>query len=116
LYLSNAEEYWDRYSKTYRANIRALPFDDRSVVLRTLLTWSVNMDYRYNVQRASNYVEWLDRDWLRHVRQIAPAPPGVAARDVVVETFTDEPPDESVAAGIARRQADRARLEDEAAR
>lgn len=34
LYLSNAEEYW-RYPKQFRANIRALHFDAKSVALRT---------------------------------------------------------------------------------
>ena len=34
LYLSNAEEYW-RYPKQFRANIKALFFDAKSVVLRT---------------------------------------------------------------------------------
>jgi hypothetical protein len=34
LYLSNAEEYW-RYTRAFRANILALPFDERSLVLRT---------------------------------------------------------------------------------
>jgi hypothetical protein len=34
LYLSNAEEYW-RYPKQFRANIKALHFDAKSVTLRT---------------------------------------------------------------------------------
>ena len=37
LYLSNAEQYW-LYSPTFRDNIASLFFDDRSLVLRTLLS------------------------------------------------------------------------------
>lgn len=58
LYLSNAEEYW-AYPKQYRANIAALHFDERSKVIRTLSTWSTNRDYRYAIQSAQEYVEWL---------------------------------------------------------
>ena len=36
LYVSNADDQWD-VSSQYRANIAALPFDERSVVLRTIL-------------------------------------------------------------------------------
>jgi hypothetical protein len=35
LYLSNAEQYW-AYTQVFRDNMRALPLDDRSVVLRLL--------------------------------------------------------------------------------
>jgi hypothetical protein len=35
LYLSNAEQYWS-YTSTFRTNMRGLPLDDRSVVLRLL--------------------------------------------------------------------------------
>lgn len=35
LYLSNAEQYWN-YTQVFRDNMRALPLDDRSVVLRLL--------------------------------------------------------------------------------
>lgn len=34
-YPSNAEEYWD-FTRNYRLNVRALPFDSRSVVIRSL--------------------------------------------------------------------------------
>ena len=57
LYLSNAEEYWTRYSEGFRANLKALPFDERSQVVRTLLTWAKNQDYVYNAQGAQNYLE-----------------------------------------------------------
>jgi hypothetical protein len=71
MYLSNAEEYWS-YSKTFRENLHSLPFDDRALVLRTIVTWEYNNDYRYNVQAASNYLSWLGQPWVRRVYQITP--------------------------------------------
>ncbi len=59
IYLSNAEEYWERLPPEFRGNLRALPVDARSVVLRTLLTWEDNRDYLYNAQSAHNYRRWL---------------------------------------------------------
>jgi hypothetical protein len=70
LYLSNAEEYWDGFPAAYRANVGALGFDDRAVVLRTLLTWQDNQDYRYAAQPARNYRDWLAQPWLRTVYDI----------------------------------------------
>jgi hypothetical protein len=68
LYLSNAEEYW-KYNDGYRNNIRSLPFDDQSVVLRTQGS-GVNHDYRYNVQPALKYVDWLNDGWAKSVYMI----------------------------------------------
>lgn len=57
-YFSNAEEYWD-YGPEFRNNIRAIPADDRSVVLRTRGTWESNRDYRYIVQPLQNFQDVL---------------------------------------------------------
>lgn len=60
LYLSNAEEYW-RYGKQFRANIRALPFDDKGVVLRTRTSEkgpSIGR-YQYIVQRGKHMQQRL---------------------------------------------------------
>ena len=38
LYVSNAEEYWPRYPKSYRETMAALPFHEQALVLRTLLS------------------------------------------------------------------------------
>lgn len=70
LYLSNAEEYWPRYTARFRENLAALPFDGDAVVLRTLLIWDVNEDYRYNVQRADNYLSWLQRGFVKNVYDV----------------------------------------------
>lgn len=69
VYLSNAEEYWD-YPDQFRQNMRALHFDERSLILRTLSTWSTNKDYRYAVQPALHFVEWLFASGTRKVYNI----------------------------------------------
>jgi hypothetical protein len=58
VYLSNAEEYWD-YGSEFRENLRALPADDRSVILRTRGSWVGNKDYRYVVQALENFQQAL---------------------------------------------------------
>ena len=75
LYLSNAEEYWPRYPKSYRKIMAQLPFADDAIIVRTLLIWEVNKDYRYNVQPAANYVEWLQKPYIDDVYDITHARP-----------------------------------------
>lgn len=62
LYLSNAEEYYD-YTSQYRANIKALPVSEHSVVLRTIYSkkW-VHADalWNYQVQPLADYQARLD--------------------------------------------------------
>ncbi len=62
LYLSNAEKYFD-FTKDYKANMRAIPFDDRSVVLRTAGGWDPEIApdglYTYLVQPASSFHAWM---------------------------------------------------------
>ena len=97
LYLSNAEEYWKAYPQNFRDNIAALPFADDATVLRTLLIWDVNQDYRYNTQPARNFLEWLAQPYTGNVYDIVhkrgkPDP-------AVINFFeTDEPPEGSPAA------------------
>ncbi|MCO4762077.1 MAG: hypothetical protein KC502_11270 [Myxococcales bacterium] len=69
LYLSNAETYW-RYSKQFRKNMWALPHDEKSVVLRTTGSWSINKDYRYYVQPLGKFHEWLKRGWVYKVHMM----------------------------------------------
>lgn len=64
LYLSNAEQYWERYSERYRANMAALPFGEAAVVLRTLAPGT------RNVQAADNYLRWLDAPYIGNVYHI----------------------------------------------
>jgi len=71
VYVSNAEQYWD-YTKRYKKNLQGMHVDDKSVFLRTLLTWKRNKDYRYTVQSWKNLVTWLERPWVRRVTNIVP--------------------------------------------
>lgn len=61
LYLSNAEQYFD-YTPAFRANIAALPFDERSVVLHTI-AWSgfgfADGHYHYAWQPGLNFQLWM---------------------------------------------------------
>jgi hypothetical protein len=59
VYTSNAEDYWG-YSAQFRDNMRALPFDEQSIITRTRATKPRNQDYRYQQQPALNFVRWLD--------------------------------------------------------
>ncbi len=67
IYLSNAENYWN-YSKQFRANMAALPFDDKALVIRTVSTWDWNYDYSYNLQPAQNFLGWLAKPWVHGYR------------------------------------------------
>ncbi len=57
LYLSNAEDYFKYEAGSFRANMLALPYDERSVVLHTK---PYDGDYyRYVYQSGLNYQAWL---------------------------------------------------------
>jgi hypothetical protein len=60
LYLSNAERYFP-YSQDYKDNILALPFDERSIVLRTtgLGSWANGDPFYYVYQSGLNFLEWI---------------------------------------------------------
>lgn len=63
LYLSNAEKYFE-FTADYKANMRSLPFDDRTVVLRTGGGWhggppSPDGLYTYVVQPGANFHAWM---------------------------------------------------------
>ncbi|MCA9710617.1 MAG: hypothetical protein KDK70_32545, partial [Myxococcales bacterium] len=74
IYLSNAEQYWKRYSPQYRLNVAALPLHEDAVVLRTLLRGSIDKDFHYGTQRAINYVSWLQAPYVRNVYDITGRP------------------------------------------
>jgi formylglycine-generating enzyme required for sulfatase activity len=85
LYLSNAEQYWS-YGPGFRANVAALPFDDRSVVLRTLSSHKTNGDYRYNVQDARDFATRLQRRDIRRVYQFVDSRRLASSRDLEFTT------------------------------
>ncbi len=61
LYLSNAEQYF-KYTADYRENMFALPFDDRTKVIRTVGTkkpWTADGVYDYVCQSGDNFRTWL---------------------------------------------------------
>ncbi len=95
LYLSNAEQYWKRYAPQFRRNVAALPYADDAVVMRTLLSQEANEDYRYNVQPAANYLEWLGQPFIGNVYHIVherpPAPPGVVTMFETNQDPADSP-------------------------
>ena len=57
LYLSNAEDYFKYSAGSFRANMLALPYDERSMVLHTKPY--DGSYYRYVYQSGSNYQAWL---------------------------------------------------------
>ncbi|HTM22694.1 MAG TPA: hypothetical protein VL172_19360 [Kofleriaceae bacterium] len=63
-YISCAEQYWG-YSKTYKANIAALPMDERSVILRLLFgaRWGKEKLglFHYIVQSGLDYKQRMER-------------------------------------------------------
>ncbi len=92
VYLSNAEQYWP-YSKDFRANLRGLPMDAESVLIRTLSTFSINKDYRYNVQPGLTYQEFLAAGWMRHVHHMIPRRKLKDAEDIEFLVYERTPAD-----------------------
>jgi hypothetical protein len=107
-YLSNAEEYWPRYPRAYREILAALPFHDSALVLRTLLIWSVNTDYRYNVQPATNYVQWLAQPYIDDVYDITHDRPKAQAEGINFFETVGSPEESPSAKRWRKAQAERA--------
>ncbi len=74
LYLSNAEQYF-MYKKQVRANYKALPVDDKTVVMRThgwrSLAWAKDGNsYHYNVQTGPSLHAFVDSSLVWDARQM----------------------------------------------
>lgn len=71
LYLSNAERYFP-FSEDFRANMAALPFDEKSLVLRTtgLGSWKNGDPFYYVIQKSQQFLEWLKDPSIQHVKQL----------------------------------------------
>jgi hypothetical protein len=108
LYVSNAEEYWPRYPKSYRETMAALPFHEQALVLRTLLIWQVNTDYRYNVQPAGNYVQWLAQPYVDDVYDITHDRPKAQAEGINFFETNGSPEESPSAKRWQKAQAERA--------
>ena len=59
LYTSNAEQYWG-YNKAFKANIRAIPWADNGMIMRTIATKMANGDYTYRIMPHQVFLAWLD--------------------------------------------------------
>jgi hypothetical protein len=62
LYLSNAEQYFRYVGTNFKANMLGLPFDQDSVVIRTVglrKPWSADGMYEYVVQSGENLWTWM---------------------------------------------------------
>lgn len=96
LYVSNAEEYWESYDPQFITNVDQLYGDDRSVLLRTRLTWKINQDYMYIVQPIERFREWLHADGVTRVRHVLAGHPPTKADELNHWVHDQPPPTESV--------------------
>ncbi len=71
LYLSNAETYWP-FGKGYKENVASLPFDEKSIVIRTIgLGSNKNVDpFHYITQDAGNFLLWLKQPWIQGIYKL----------------------------------------------
>ena len=92
VYLSNAEEYWP-YGKQFRQNLRSLPFDAQTQIIRTFTTFTINKDYRYSVQPGLKYQAWLEQDWLRNVHHMIARRKLKGPEDIEFVVFVKDPAD-----------------------
>ena len=75
LYLSNAEQYF-KFSDDYRSNMLSLPFDERSMVIRTAGTkkpWTADGVYDYVSQTGENFKKWIAHERTYNVWTIVQA-------------------------------------------
>lgn len=76
-YISNCEQYFE-FNEFFRKNMRRLPVDKKSVLLRTRAWRGVTengkerIHYTYITQPYENYRAWLKRTWVKNVHQLVP--------------------------------------------
>ncbi|MCL2325754.1 MAG: hypothetical protein FWC40_04555 [Proteobacteria bacterium] len=93
LYLSNAEQYWN-YSASFKQNIRALPYADNAIVMRTSATKPQNSDYRYSIQPVNVFKAWLDNPRGSNVKRVI-RPVRITGPDHIPFTVDDFMPPEA---------------------
>ena len=86
LYVSNAEDYWP-YSEQFRQNMYDQFFDENSWFVRTAASKSRNGDYRYNLQDALNFQQWLRQPYVRRRGDVWPAPWVRDETDIPIEVL-----------------------------
>lgn len=91
LYVSNAEEYWDRYDPQFIANVEKLYTDASSLLLRTRLTWKINRDYMYIAQPMHAFRLWLNAEGVTRVKDVLVGHPPTKS-DQVNHWRHDQPP------------------------
>lgn len=73
LYFSNAEEFW-HYPQPFRDAIARLPFDEKSVVLRTVTLgdeFKIGWLFHYTIQNAADFVAWMKIPGRYSIKSIA---------------------------------------------
>lgn len=85
VYFSNAEA-WFQYNKEFRRNMAALPFDEHSIILRTIESKALPHPrddfWHFSVQSAKDFVSKMEKPFYRSAEQAmkdakAPNPPVV---------------------------------------
>lgn len=101
LYLSNAEQYFP-YGAQYRSNMRGLPMDEGTVVLRTSGQRGIShvrgTYYHYNTQSGRSFAAWLEDE---QTRQVKPMLKLAAATEVYGLSRLEAGPQEARAAALA---------------
>ncbi len=92
-YTSNAEYYWD-YPDQFRTNMAEQFFDERSVILRTSPAYGSNGDYRYLIQPAPNFLQWLAHPEVEDIRDIWDRPTVRGEDHIPLEILFALPADE----------------------
>jgi hypothetical protein len=95
-YISNCEQYFE-FDELFRKNMRRLPVDNKSVLLRTRAWRGTTEDgkerinYTYITQPYENYRAWLKRTWVKNVHQLVPG--HLLSEDNPHITLTEMPKD-----------------------
>lgn len=101
LYLSNAEQYFP-YGARYRSNMRGLPMDEGTVVLRTSgqrgLPHVRGTYYHYNTQSGRSFAAWLEDE---RTRQVKPMLKLAVATEVYGLSRLEAGPQQARAAALA---------------
>jgi hypothetical protein len=72
IYTSNAEGFW-KYSPTFRDNLRSLPHDDKTVVIRTYkrnMPSAAGDTWHYNIHQLNDFLERLDNPVYQNIHRI----------------------------------------------
>jgi hypothetical protein len=91
VYVSNAEQYAD-YDAFFVANVDHLRGDPKALLVRTVLTWQHNRDYRYVVQPLDRFAAWLAHPEIIRVSRMVGNPKDPLPLEPVLTRFDSPPP------------------------